>query len=356
MHPSPAIVAPPSTAVEQDGCAKLLALSPHLSLLLDAVTMETHDQRRDCSEELELRAYRLAEVNAHIARIQSARALQQTEHAHKLAEIDRAIADARDKEAAEERLSAARSLELDNERLSLEKQLHAIERRTNEHALALLRRKADLDAWAAGGHRAHLGLLALQRDESELAWKAQRDRAVDRVVEQLLAAPSDITELIVQRLAARRQAKADEQRQRQEEVDAAAAADSASADAHVTAADGSAMRKPAPLTLSSAPVDASSGTLLVAAATDGPRSAGADGGGGGAHGAPESRLHARRMSSPLSSSGRAIDLTQLPMSQPALSHAGSGDDAEAVQLPVGFEALTVDPPAPAPAPATSDAT
>jgi len=96
-------------------------------------------------------------------------------------------------EAAEERRSAAHSLELDGERLSLEKQLHAIEHRTDQHALSLLRRTANLDAWASCIHRAHLVLLSLQRDDAELAWKAQRERTLDRVVEQLDDAPRRAT-------------------------------------------------------------------------------------------------------------------------------------------------------------------
>jgi len=217
VRPSPELVEPTSAAAStasssaadiRTSCASLRQLSPHLSLLLDAVTLESHDQARDRSETLELREYKLAETQAHIRRIQNAREAQVREHAQQLEAINAKIAAAQEVALEEERKSAAQTVVLNEERSALEARLTAIERRTNAHTLELLQRKSELDAWAAGVHRQQLAELAMLREEHDLAAAGERNKLVDRVVEQLLQAPDDVVEQVVQRIAAKRQQRA----------------------------------------------------------------------------------------------------------------------------------------------------
>lgn len=196
VHPSPALV-------EASANASVLAASPHLSTLLDAVRQESADQSRDRDEQFELRGFKLAEVLANVDKMIAARAALLESHTAKLAEINERIRKAQLVESAEAEKCAAQQRELDRERLTMMDQLHSIERRTDQHALDLTQRRLALDTWAATDRRAQLGGLALQREEHDAAWRQDRDRLVDRTVEQLLMAGDEFADAVHEKLAAK---------------------------------------------------------------------------------------------------------------------------------------------------------
>ena len=200
VHPSPALV-------ESSASASVLAASPHLSVLLEAVRHESADQNRDREEQLELRGFKLTEVLANVEKMIASRAALLESHAKKLAEINERIRDAQAVESAEEQKCSAQQRDLDREQLALLDQLHSIERRTDQHALDLTQRRLALDTWAATDRRAQLGGLALQREEHDAAWRQDRDRLVDRTVEQLLMAGDEFAEAVLEKLNAKIEAK-----------------------------------------------------------------------------------------------------------------------------------------------------
>jgi hypothetical protein len=184
-----------------------------LSLLLDAVTLESHDESRDRSEALELREYKLAETRKHIQRIQDAREAQQREHQGRMAAVEAQIAAALEAQKEEERKTAVQTLALEEERAKLEQRLRAIEQRTNAHALQLLHRQSELDDWATGSQKQQLISLSMQREEHEHASATTRARVRERVVEHVLQAPEDVLDLLRERLEARRTLQQQQQQQ-----------------------------------------------------------------------------------------------------------------------------------------------
>lgn len=200
VHPSPALV-------EASANASVLAASPHLSVLLEAVRHESSDQARDRDEQLELRGFKLAEVQANVEKMITSRAALLESHAAKLAEINERIREAQVVESAEQQKCSAQQRELDREKLTLMEQLHSIERRTDQHALDLTQRRLALDTWAATDRRAQLGGLALQREEHDAAWRQDRDRLVDRTVEQLLMAGEEFADAVLDKLTTKIEAK-----------------------------------------------------------------------------------------------------------------------------------------------------
>jgi hypothetical protein len=202
-----------SVADVSSSCASLRQLSPHLSLLLDAVTLESHDESRDRSEALELREYKLAETRKHIQRIQDAREAQQREHQGRMAAVEAQIAAALEAQKEEERKTAVQTLALEEERAKLEQRLRAIEQRTNAHALQLLHRQSELDDWATGSQKQQLISLSMQREEHEHASATTRARVRERVVEHVLQAPEDVLDLLRERLEARRTLQQQQQQQ-----------------------------------------------------------------------------------------------------------------------------------------------
>jgi hypothetical protein len=196
-----------SAADVSSSCTSLRQLSPHLSLLLDAVTLESHDESRDRSEALELREYKLAETRKHIQRIQDAREAQQREHQGRMDAVEAQIAAALEAQKEEERKTAVQTLALEEERAKLEQRLRAIEQRTSAHALQLLHRQSELDDWATGSQKQQLISLSMQREEHEHASATTRARVRERVVEHVLQAPEDVLDLLRERLEARRAAQ-----------------------------------------------------------------------------------------------------------------------------------------------------